>query len=189
MLPEAAKIINLGSGPRRLHPSFINVDVMPFPEVDIIADATKLPFKDSSLDAVVNESLFEHVPDPISVLKEINRVLKPGGILYVSVPFMTPYHGSPDDFSRWTKSGLRSFFSNFNLIEDGVDGGPWSALLNFLAYWFGTIFSFGSKKIAPFLAFICMLILGPLKIFDFFFARLPGSDAVAAQLYFIGKKK
>lgn len=72
---------------------------------------------------------------------------------------------------------------------DGVDGGPWSAVLVFSAYWLGVIFSFGSKGLATKLAFVFMIILGPFKIFDFLFARLPGADAVAAQLYFIGRKK
>ena len=102
---------------------------------------------------------------------------------------MTPYHGSPEDFNRWTTHGLRVLLAEYEVVEEGVDGGPWSALLNFCAYWFGSVLSFGSKKAAPFLAFAFMLVLGPLKIFDYIFARLPGSDAVAAQLYIIGRKK
>jgi SAM-dependent methyltransferase len=162
---------------------------VPFEHVDVVANATRLPFKDDSVDAVVNESLFEHLPNPVAVVSEIERVLKPGGILYTSTPFLTPYHASPDDFSRWTLSGLGSLFSGFAKIEAGVDAGPWSALLVFLAYWFGVVFSFGYKKSTPTLAFVFMVILGPFKVFDFFFVRLPGSEAVAAQLYFIGKKR
>lgn len=90
-----------------------------------------MPFKDNSVDAVVNESLLEHVSDPQAVVAEIVRVLKPGGILYTSVPFMTPYHASPDDFNRWTRSGLRKLFSDFEVVEEGIDGGPWSAFLFF----------------------------------------------------------
>lgn len=40
-----------------------------------------------------------------------------------------------------------------------------------------------------FAGLIFILVLGPLKVFDFFFARLPGAEAVAAQLYFIGRKR
>ena len=77
----------------------------------------------------------------------------------------------------------------FEPVEEGVDAGPWSAFLVFLAYWLGVVFSFGSKSLATKLAFVFMIILGPLKIFDFLFSRLPGADTVAAQLYFIGRKK
>lgn len=189
MVRSDAIVINLGSGPRRIAPDFINVDVAPFPEVDIVADALHLPFKDNSVDAVVHESLFEHLPDPEAASREINRVLKTGGIVYSSIPFLTPYHASPDDFNRWTASGTRRLFSYCEPIEEGVDAGPWSALLVFLAYWIGMTFSFGSKKTAPVLGLMCMVILGPLKILDFFFAGLPGADAVAGQLYFIGRKR
>ncbi len=182
-------VLNLGSGPRRIHGDFINLDVIPFPEVDIIADVSELPFADGTFDAVVSESLLEHVPDPQKVVSEMRRVLRPEGILYASIPFLTPFHASPDDFNRWTKNGLHHLFSGFKLVEEGVDGGPWSALLVFLAYWGGTVFSFGVEKAASWFAFGFMIILGPFKIFDWFFSRLPGAHAVAAQLYFIGKKK
>lgn len=188
LLPENALVINLGSGPRRIRKNWINVDVVPFEHVDIVADAAYLPFRDNSVDAIVNESLFEHVAHPALVAREVERVLKPGGILYTSVPFLTPYHASPDDFTRWTKSGLEKHFSGLSKVADGVDAGPWSALLVFLAYWLGVIFSFGSRRYAPTLAFFFMIILGPLKIFDFIFSRMPGAEAVAAQLYFIGRK-
>ena len=188
-LKDKAIVVDLGSGPRRSQSDFITVDVFSFDEVDIVAEANNLPFKDGSLDAVVNESLLEHVQDPRAVVREIVRVLKPSGMLYASVPFLTPYHASPDDFNRWTKSGLRKLFSEFEPVEEGVDAGPWSAFLVFLAYWLGVVFSFGSKSLATKLAFVFMIILGPLKIFDFLFSRLPGADTVAAQLYFIGRKK
>lgn len=182
-------IVDLGSGPERLGDRFLNVDVYPFPEVDIVADAERLPFRDNSIDALVSESMLEHVPHPRHVASEISRVLKPGGMVYVSAPFIHPYHASPDDFSRWTISGLKELFPDFEIIKSGVRSGPWSAFLMFLAYWLGVVFSFGSKKIAPFLAHVFMLILGPLKYFDFLFMDIPGAEAVAAHLYIIGRKK
>ena len=178
-------IINLGSGPKRIGREFVNLDVFPFAEVDVVADAHHLPFADNSVDAVFNESLLEHVANPLAAVLEIARVIKPGGIIYTSAPFMTPYHASPDDFGRWTKSGLKTLFSNFEPVEEGVASGPWSALLVFLAYFLGVVFSFGSRKLAPFLAFVFMIVLGPLKILDYIFARLPGADAGSFQLYFI----
>ena len=139
-------VIDVGSGPERLGKEFINVDVFPFPEVDIVADAAQLPFRDNSIGALVNESLLEHVALPDLVAREMVRVLKPGGFLYVSAPFIHPYHASPDDFNRWTSSGLRFLFRDLEIVETGVRSGPWSALLMFLAYWLGVIFSFGSKR-------------------------------------------
>ena|SRR3989338_1338486 len=187
-LPAAPLIADIGSGPHRWHPDCINLDVYPFPEVDIVADAAYLPFADNTFDAVVSESLLEHVADPVAVANEIWRIAKPGGIIYVSAPFLTPYHASPDDFTRWTVSGLKKLFPSSEIVSAGVRSGPWSALLVFLAYWLGVIAALGSQKRAPFFAFVFMLILGPLKILDFIFSRFPGAEAVSAQLYIMGKK-
>ncbi|MDP3962627.1 MAG: class I SAM-dependent methyltransferase, partial [bacterium] len=188
-IPPEVPIIDLGSGPERLGDRFINLDTYPFPEVDIVADAEKLPFKDNSIEALVSESMLEHVPHPGKVAQEIARVLKPGGIIYVSAPFIHPYHASPYDFNRWTLSGLKELFPDLEILKSGVRSGPWSAFLMFLAYYLGVVFSFGSRKTAPFLAHIFMLVLGPLKYFDLLFIDLPGAEAVAAHLYIVARKK
>ena len=182
-------IADIGSGPERLGPEFINVDVFPFPEVDIVADATCLPFKSNTLDGVVSESMFEHVPDANLVAKEMVRVVKPGGYVYVSAPFIHPYHASPDDFNRWTISGLKYMFKDLEIVKAGVRSGPWSALLMFMAYWLGVILSLGSRKVAPFIAHMLMLIFGPFKYLDYFFMKIPGSEAVATHLYILGRKQ
>jgi SAM-dependent methyltransferase len=186
---KKAVIIDLGSGPERLGREFINVDVFPFPEVDIVANAEDLPFHSNSIDGAVSESLFEHVPDAGKVANEMVRVVKPGGYIYVSAPLIHPYHASPDDYNRWTISGLKHLFPDLEIIESGVRSGPWSAFLMFMAYWLGVIFSLGSARIAPFLAHVFMLILGPFKYLDYFFMKMPGADAVSAHLYILGKKK
>jgi SAM-dependent methyltransferase len=182
-------IADIGSGPDRVAPQIINVDIFPFPGVDVVASADHLPFQDATFDGLVTESMLEHVANPKEVATELLRVLKPGGVVYASAPFIHPYHASPDDFNRFTTSGLKELFPGCEVIELGVRSGPWSAFLMFLAYWLGVVFSFGSRKTAPFLAHVFMLILGPLKIFDFFFASLPGAEAVSAHLYIIARKK
>ncbi|MES2087685.1 MAG: glycosyltransferase [Patescibacteria group bacterium] len=188
-LPENTLTLDVGSGPERIGKEFINIDIFPFPEVDIVADASALPFADNSIPALVSESVLEHVADPNVVASEMIRILKPGGYLYISAPFIHPYHASPDDFNRWTTSGLRHLFKEMEIVETGVRSGPFSALLMFKAYWFGVILSFGSKKAAPFITHFLMLFMGPFKFFDFLFFWMPGADAVACHLYVIAKKK
>jgi SAM-dependent methyltransferase len=181
-------IVDVGSGPERLGKEFINVDVFPFPEVDIVADASVLPFADNSIPAMVSESMLEHVAEANSVAKEMVRSLKPGGYLYVSVPFIHPYHASPDDFNRWTLSGLKYMFKELQIVEAGVRSGPWSAVIMFMAYWLGVILSLGNRKVAPFISHFLMLFMGPFKFLDFLFYWIPGSDAVATHVYIIAKK-
>lgn len=54
------------------------------------ADATRLPFADASIDKIICSEVLEHIPDYQAVLREIERVLKPGGILAVTVPRRWP---------------------------------------------------------------------------------------------------
>jgi SAM-dependent methyltransferase len=190
LLRPGSVVLDVGSGPERIGEECINVDMFPFPQVDVVADAAALPFRTGSIDGVVSESLMEHVSHPRVVAMEMMRVLRPGGLLYVSAPFIHPYHASPDDFNRWTMSGLRELFSgDLEIVESGVRSGPWSAFLMFLAYWLGVICTFGNRKLAPFFAHFFMLVLGPLKYPDLLFAKMPGAETVAAHLYLIGRKK
>lgn len=181
-------VADIGSGPDRLASHIINVDMFPFPGVDVVASADKLPFGDATFDGVVNESLLEHVPDPSAVAAELVRVTKPGGYIYTSAPFIHPFHASPDDFNRFTRSGLRELYPTCEVVESGIRSGPWSAFLLFLAYWLGAVVTLGSRRYAPFAAHIFMLVLGPLKIIDLLFTWMPDADAVSAHLYIIVRK-
>src|SRR3989344_1811599 len=62
--PAGARILNVGSGPRRLREDVVNVDVMPFEGVDVVADAEHLPFPVARVDAGVCVNVLEHVVDP-----------------------------------------------------------------------------------------------------------------------------
>lgn len=181
-------VADIGSGPDRMAPAVINVDMFPFPGVDVVASADALPFKDGTFDGVVNESLLEHVPNPRAVAAELVRVAKPGGYIYTSAPFIHPFHASPDDFNRFTRSGLRELFGGCEVVESGIRSGPWSAFLLFFAYWLGAVVTLGSRRYAPFAAHIFMLVLGPLKFFDILFTWMPDVDAVSAHLYIIVRK-
>ncbi len=71
---------------------------------DVACDAKSLPFPDGSFDAVICSELLEHVPAPAPVIAECRRVLKPGGTLLVTVPFLFRIHGDPEDYGRYTDS-------------------------------------------------------------------------------------
>lgn len=69
---------------------------------DVFADARRLPFADGSIDAIACFEVLEHVRDPDAVIREIARVLVPGGVVDMSMPFLYPVHDAPYDFQRWT---------------------------------------------------------------------------------------
>lgn len=187
-LPETAFVVNLGSGPKSLSANIVNVDVYPYTGVAVCADATCLPFKNESVDAIICECMLEHVPNPDDIVKEITRVMAPGGLIYVSVPFMDPYHASPNDYTRWTMSGIQSLFSEFSQQELAVGWGPTSTLIAVFSNWLGLIFSFGIGSLQQVWALFFMVCFSPLKLLDFAIKYHKMTPNVATGFYFIGLK-
>ena len=74
---------------------------------DIFGNAAQLPIRTESIDTVVLFEVMEHLEDPRSALEEIHRVLKPGGTLLLTMPFLYPLHDEPFDYQRYTEFGLR----------------------------------------------------------------------------------
>jgi SAM-dependent methyltransferase len=91
---------------------------------------------DASFDAVMCNQVLEHVVDPALTLSEIRRVLKPGGILLLSVPFIYCEHGMPYDFRRFTAGGLEALLrDHYALRETHRLGGVGTVLAAMLLNW------------------------------------------------------
>ena len=133
-------VVNIGCGVlRRFEPEcpsrYLASDLRVLPHVDFAADAMSLPLADGSADTVIALELLEHVPHPLTVLQEMNRVLKPGGRAIVSVPSTVPRHDD-HDFWRFTAQGLAQLCSE--VFEDRVVwvfGGTFEALGHLGAYY------------------------------------------------------
>lgn len=182
-------IVNVGSGITKVHPDVINLDIFPLKNVDIVADAAELPFKDGSVDMLISESTIEHTPNAESAIREMRRVVKPGGFVYISIPFIMPFHASPNDYSRLTHEGLKQKFYDFTPKKVGALGGPASALVTFLMYFFALPFSVISESAYNLATYFFMAVLSPLRIFDLVFNLFPRSIEVSAFIYFIGEKE
>lgn len=101
----------------RYFPNKIGVDIRPGNGVDVVANVYNLPFKEGEFDVVLCMTVLEHLEDPTRAIKEMRRVLKVGGRIIVSVPFMFPMHDVPGDYWRFTKFGLQKLFSEGWIIE------------------------------------------------------------------------
>lgn len=182
-------VVNLGSGPKKIREDVINIDFYPFANVDILADITKLPFRDGSVDVVISEFVLEHLKNPQAVVNEIKRVLKSSGLVYIALPFVASFHSSPDDYYRWSKEGLKELLKDFEEIESGIRCGPTSAMVSVINDWLATILSFGLRPLQQFLLIFFMVITFPLKAFDYLISKFPSAQNIAYGFYYIGKKK
>ncbi len=187
--PVEGKVLNLGSGPRKIREDVINVDFYPYEGVSIVTDVLAVPLSDNSVGRIISDNVLEHIKDPTLAVLEIKRLLRPGGLAYISTPFLYPFHSSPSDYQRWTKEGLIQLFYEFDIVEIGVRAGPFSSLTVYLCHLVGLIFSFGSVRINSLLVNMSMFVFFPIKLLDLIFNHWPQADTMAAVLYCVVRKK
>lgn len=85
--------------------------------IDIVSDITSIPVSDESFDVILCTEVLEHIPDPISALKEFYRILRPDGILIITVPFCSFTHMAPYHFY----SGFNRYFFQHHLPAIGFE--------------------------------------------------------------------
>ena len=71
-----------------------------------------MPVADATVDVVFLFEVLEHVAESEKVVREIRRVLRPGGEFYLSVPFIYPIHDAPNDYWRFTVYGITAILTN-----------------------------------------------------------------------------
>lgn len=100
---------------------------------DVVGDIHELPYADNSLDAVICMAVLEHVEEPQKAVREMYRVLKPGGYCFIYVPFLFYYHpmkGYYKDFYRFTYDGLEYMTRDFSKVEIQNVLGPMATIMN-----------------------------------------------------------
>ena len=75
--------------------------------LDYVCDLAEIPVPDASYDLVLCTQVLEHLPDPVAVLREFHRVLKPGGQAWLSAPLFFMEHQQPYDYHRFTQFAWR----------------------------------------------------------------------------------
>ncbi len=116
-----------------LEPTEYHHDVKP----DFYWNGVDIPLENSSVDFVLATEFLEHYFDTAAILKEIKRVLKPGGVFFFTVPGIWPLHETPYDYHRFTPFALEEHFkkSKFSLWEIKPLGGFHYHLALSFALW------------------------------------------------------
>lgn len=94
---------------------YVGLDMAAGKGVDVVADLTRSigPLKEAHFGLGICCSVLEHVDKPWVFAANLTRVIRPGGLLYMSVPWVWRYHAYPDDYFRFSHRGVMSLFEEF----------------------------------------------------------------------------
>lgn len=137
------RVLDVGCGVKPYYPYFaaaaeyVGVDVVPNPAAELLGPVEALPVADGSFDLVLCTQVLEHCDDPAQAVRELRRVLAPGGRVLASTHGVQVYHPSPQDLWRWTHDGLRRLFEE-NATWASVAVEPGAGTASTLAMLLGT---------------------------------------------------
>lgn len=114
------------TGFRSLFPGepYFGIDMEAGDGVDELLDLTDSPetvertLKGQRFQTVICISVMEHCANPFKMAENIQRLLLPGGVLFVSVPFSWRLHGYPNDYWRFTPAAIRLLFSEIQFHDE-----------------------------------------------------------------------
>lgn len=165
-LAPGARVLDAGAG-ERVHARYfggrryVGIDLAigdsswDYGKLDAVADLTALPFPDGCFDACINIVTLEHVREPACALREVERVLKPGGVLLMVVPHEWEVHQSPHDYYRYTRYGVAYLLNKAGFPEFDINpvGGYFRLcarrLLNGVQFFKGPLFLVAAIVLAP----------------------------------------
>jgi SAM-dependent methyltransferase len=126
-LPEGARVLDAGAGDAPYAGLFAHCDYQTSDwensphegarTADVIGSLEALPVEEASFDAVMTTQVLEHVRDPLAVLRELHRIVRPGGSLWLTAPLVWELHEEPFDYFRYTSHGLESLIADAGFAQ------------------------------------------------------------------------
>lgn len=141
------------------------LDKVPDYNPDMVGDVQDLPLEDNSVDAFVAMCVLTHVEEPQKAMREMYRCLKPGGKIFLFLPFLYYYHPLGDyykDFYRFTEDGIKYMMKDFSTVELQSVRGPVATIMNLIPIfskrtrmfdWIDQFFKPNSKQVSGYNVF------------------------------------
>jgi len=162
-------------------PGYVNIDLVQLPGVDVVADAHLLPFRPDLFSRVECDAVLEHVRSPEAVMREIERVLAPGGYAHVVTPFCHPLHEYPEDYRRFTPSALPLLSQGLVVIATGWRTGPTATVLAFLLEYVKLLLPWRAWRILA--HGVAGWVLFPVRYLDLILLRRPDAGRLGNHCY------
>jgi ubiquinone/menaquinone biosynthesis C-methylase UbiE len=208
-LPRGLKIIDVGAGECQYkvhcaHLDYVSQDFNQYngvgdsnglqtgewdiSQIDIVSDITCIPVNDESFDIVLCTEVLEHVPDPVSAINEMGRILKKNGIMIVTAPVCSLTHFAPYHYC----DGFNKYFYEFHFKRLGFSISELKANGNYFEYLAQELYRLpnvfgkftGSKSII--IKSLCWLLLKALNIMT---NKSIGSEELVCYGYHVVAKK
>jgi SAM-dependent methyltransferase len=165
VLPTGSLVLDAGAGECRLRPLFrdhryvscdlgVGDSTWNYRGLDCVCTLDTLPFRSRTFDGILLAEVLEHLAWPARSIQELGRVLRPGGLLYLSTPFMFPLHQIPHDYARHTRYGIEQMLvsAGFEVVRIDELGGILTSIYYYSRWLFDLpVCFFPSLKSRPFL--------------------------------------
>jgi len=149
-------------------------------QIDVFYDGKTIPFPDNFFDSILSSEVFEHIFNLSEILVELNRLLKPGGKILITCPFVWKEHELPHDYARYTLFALRDLLekNNFTVLVTDKSGNFIQVIFQLVTLYFHDTFYSRTKGI-PVIR----------ELFEFVFFFIPNLFGTIANKLFPSKKQ
>jgi len=170
----------LGGGGRDLS-GYVNLDLSPVPGVDVAASSEQLPFRADVFQRIECDGILEHVRHPAMVLKEIERVLAPGGYAHLVTSFCHPFQERGKDYRRFTLDGLKQMTGPLVVVAEGWRTGPTATMIVFFLEYVKLLFPWRWWRVAS--HGLLGWLLFPFRYLDLILFRSPHAKRIGNHCY------
>jgi len=185
-IEQAGRVLNIGAGGEiadalaRSGIRATSVDIDPARQPDLLASIETLEsIADGTVDVVFCLEVLEHVARPEAAAAAIRRVLRPGGLVIGSTPFLLGIHDQPHDYYRYTSHGLRHLFGAWELLDLRERNGYFAAV----AVLVTRRFAVGTAVERMLAALLCPILIPLSFVLEALDWILPATDGTTGYFF------